>query len=473
MLNRILQRATRQPELKAEPQPTPGRLRAESFYDPPSDMRQEQQISLYAKLSWIQIAVSISSQTCAATPYSVRSVGRDDPKPIKGHPFLDLLARPNPTQSRFEFLEATFSWRKASGNCYWWLNRPNEETPPAEIWIIPTSKMQPVPDGKMGIKGYLYDYGAAQPMPLEPWEVVHFKTFNPNDRYVGLSPIQSLMLDALGDIASQQYNANFYSKDNAKSAGILAFEDYIEEDNWKRLKDDWSEQHGGTKQNRVMRLRGVGKGVTWIPTQLTRVELEYLEQRRFTKEQIYDLFAPGLSSILAVNATEANSTAGKDTFLGMCVYPQHVAVSEKIDSDILPSYGEGLDGEFDDVRRVDTAQELMEQAEYAKYHTVDEVRAKYYGDPPLPPDERTATQGPKPEPQPMMTPPQEALVQAGKALDLRRWHTKTIKALVAGRSVDVSFDPDYLNDDEAMRIRAGLKRAASAEDLAALFGGGL
>jgi hypothetical protein len=194
----------------------------------------------------------------------------------------------------------------------------------------------------------------------------------------------------------------------------------------------------------------------------------YLEQRTFTKEQIYDMFAPGLSSILSVNATEANSTAGKDTFLSMCVYPQHIAVSEKIDADVLPAYGDNLDGEFEDVRRVDTAQELREQEAYERTHTIDEVRAKYYGDKPLPPGARTVGQVPAPA-APEQPPTEESIAAAGKALDRRRWRDKAAKALVANRPLDVPFDPEFLSDDEAMQIRAGLKRARTAEDVQGVF----
>jgi len=139
MLDRILARALSRPSIKAEPAPPPGRLRVESHWDPPSEAKVEKQISLYTKLTWVQIAVSISSQTCAATPYTIAQGERD----IPDHDFLSLLKRPNPTQSRFEFLEATFSWRKGAGNASWWLNRPDPDMPPAELWIIPATKMQP------------------------------------------------------------------------------------------------------------------------------------------------------------------------------------------------------------------------------------------------------------------------------------------------------------------------------------------
>lgn len=468
ILDRIIHRASKAAEL-----PTP-RLRADPYWEPPSEIRMEKQIALYTKLSWIQIAIKHASQAAAATPYVVREQQGKDLRVVEGHDFLTLLERPNPRQSRFEFLEATFSWRSGAGNCYWWLNRPNAETPPAEIFIIPANKITPVPDGRMGVRGYLYDYGGATPMPLEAWEIVHFKTWNPLDPYIGLSPIDALRIDAMGDIGAQQFNGNFYSRDNAKGAGFLVFKDYIDDERWKRMREDWRDQHGGTQNRRVIQLRGVGDGgAQWIPAQLSQQEMGYLAQRTFTKEQIYDMFAPGLSSILSVNATEANSTAGKDTFLSMCVYPQHVAVSEKIDSDILPAYGENLDGEFEDVRRVDTAQELREQEEYSKSHTLDEIRARWYQDKPIG-DERGSKllaeikAGGNAAPLP---PTEGSIIAAGKALDLRRWRDKAAKAFVAGRALDVPFDPEYLTDDEAMGIRAALKRARTAEDVATIFRG--
>jgi HK97 family phage portal protein len=458
---------------KAEtPPPSPGRLRAsanDERYTIPSAEQVEQQARLFAQLSWLQIAIGIGSQTAASAELHIQ---RNERK-VKDHPLKLLLDRPNSHQSGFAFREATFAWRRLTGNAYWWLNTPSENVPPSEIFIIPANQIAPIPDGNMGVSGYRYKPGTADAVTLEPWEVVHFQGWNPLSRYVGLAATISINIDAQGDIASQRFSTNFYGEDNAKVGGILGFADNIDEGRWNRMQADIKEQHGSTKNKRMLLLRNMGPGgVQWITTQLSHQEMQYLEQRRFTKEEIFDLFAPGLSSVLAVNATEANSTAGKDTFLSMAIYPQHIAVAETIESQLLDRfYDPALSCAFDDVRRVDTLVELQQQTAYERTHTTDEVRKKYYGDPPLAPDARTVSQGAKPEPAPPqpIAPPQEAMVQAGKALDLKRWQTKAIKALVAGRSVDVPFDPDYLSDDEAMMIRAGLKRATSADDVGEVF----
>lgn len=469
----------------------PSRLRAFSpqseRWDIPDPSYAERQANLYANLSWIQIATAQVAQAVASTPFSVQSRGADGLQAIEDHPFEMLLEQPNELQDQSEFLQATAAWRIVTGNCYWWLNAPTPEAPPEELWIIPSNKIQPVPDGNMGVAAYLFDNGSGTPVVLNEWEVVHFKTFNPNNKYVGLSPIQSIAMDATGDLGAQAYNANTFRDGNIKLDGFLAFADFIEDGRWKRLQQDQMEQHGGTKHKRMGMLRGVGAGgVQWIMTALSRAEMQYLELRRFTMEEAYALIAPGLASVLAINATEANSTAGKDTFLSMAVYPQAYAIGKKITQKVLPRYGDGLVGEFEDVRRVDTQIELLEQAEYAKTHTIEEVRKKYYQDKPLG-DERDKllpaeigkgmTDARKPEDKP---PPAVSLPQAqdmppdpvaeGKALDRRRWQTVAIKALAAGRAPGSRpFDPDYLNDDETMRIRAALLHAETDADVRAAF----
>jgi len=430
----------------------------------------ERQAQLYAKLSWLQSAVALVAETAAAATFQVKERRSDGLKDIPNHPFELLLEDPNPNDTQFELLVATFSWLKVTGNCYWWLNRVDENAEPSEIFIIPAHQIQPVPDGRMFLRGYVYDAGDGNAMPLDVHEVCHFKRWNPKSKYVGLSVVEALAIDAAGDIAAQRFNADFYGKDNAKADGILAFKDYIEEGRWNRLRADWSEQHGGTKNKRIMMLRGAGDGVNWIQTQLTRGDMQYLEQRTFTKEQIYDLVAPGLSSVLAVNATEANSTAGKDTLLSMAIFPLHMSVSHRITKSVLPPYGKRLKGEFEDVRRTDTLVELKQREAFERTHTIDETRAKYDGDGPLPPGARTVTQGPAPAPQPT-TPQPDMLAQAGKALDRQRWQSKAFKSVAGGRGAEVAFDPDYLSEDEAMEIRAALRRARSADDIRAAFKG--
>jgi phage portal protein BeeE len=501
ILTVINNRAAALATTKAAPARPPGRLRAAyasmERWDIPDPAQAERQANLYANLSPLQSAIRSVANAVATTPFSVQKRTSEDMAGIKNHPFELRLQTPNDQESEYEFLVNTASWLSMSDECFWWLNKVDELAPPDELWVIPKTKIQPVPDGNMGILGYLFDNGSGVPVPLREWEVVHFKGWNPLNKYVGLSGLQALGTDATGDIGAQKYNANTFADGNIKFDGFLAFADYIDDPRWLRLQQDQTEQHGGTKNKRAAMLRGVGAGgVQWISTAMSRADMQYLEMRRFTKEEIFERFAPGLASILAINATEANSTAGKDTFREFAVYWLTVAIASKITQKLLPLYGENLVGVFEDVRRVDTLVELQTQEAYERTHTVEETRAKYYQDKPLG-DERdkllpaevgkgmTDARKPEDKPPPVVPPAfggqlgqpapaqPDALALAQKRLDLDRWERKVTKALAAGRlPADVPFDPDYLTDGEAMPIRAALKRAVTAQDVSAAFGEG-
>jgi len=359
----------------------PAFLRAEATaesYSIPDRSLPEAQLELYQRLTWVQIAVSTVASIGATTPFNVLQLAGESTDDIPNHPFELLLRRPNPLMSRAELLEATIAYYALTGNAYWWLNIVGGK--PAELWLLPPHKVKPVPDGRQYLRGYLYQADEMTSIPLEVGEVVHFKRFHPLNSFVGLSPIEALAVVATGDMAAQRWNTNFFDKNNAKIPGMLAFADPIPDEDWNKIKSNVKEEYGGTKRS-LMMLRGAGQGgVQWISTSMSQADMQFLDGRTFTKEEIFAIYAPGLSSMLAVNATEANSVSGKRTFIEYGVWPHLVRIAEKITNDLLPLYGPNLVGEFDDIRVTDKQMELSEIAAYSQTHTVDEVRAKYYGD---------------------------------------------------------------------------------------------
>lgn len=360
------------------------RVTAESEADSiPSMGLPKGQLELYQKLSWVQAAVSAVARTAATTPFGVSSLKDEKTEDEVNHPFELLLRKPNPSMSRFELLEATISYHALTGNAYWWLNRKNEKSAADEIWVIPSYRVHPVPDGRMYIRGYVYETDNGDELPLETHEIVHFKRFHPLNPFVGMSPLESLATIASGDLAMQKWNTNYFDKDNAKMPGALAFADPIENDAWEKIKADVNAKHGGTKRQMMM-MRNVGKGgVQWISMAMSQKDMEFLSGRTFNKEEIFSIYAPGYASILAVNATEANSKAGKATFNEMAVWPQLVAIAEKITNDLLPAYADNLVGAFDDIRVADRGMAIAEQAAAGQVHSIDEIRQKFYNMPPM------------------------------------------------------------------------------------------
>lgn len=348
----------------------------------PSYQLPETQSELYQRLSWVQIAVRTIAESVATAGAQVKRLNGEKAEQVVNHPFEMLLQRPNPLMSRFALLTATASYYKLTGNAYWWLNKRNQMSPPDELWLIPSHQIRPVPDERLYLRGYEYDAGQGQKLLLPVDAVTHFKTFNPLSQFVGLSAIEALASVSVGDMAMQNWNTNYFDKNNAKLPGALTFAQMVPDAMWAEIQAEFKRQYGGTERNLLM-LRGVGdNAVSWVQMAASQKDMEFLAGRQSNKEEIYAAFGL-LPGMLDKNATEANAIAAKAAFSELTLWPILVAMAEVITNDILPAYGPNDVLVFDDPRKTDRALELQEQAEYTRTHTIDEVRERFYEDAPI------------------------------------------------------------------------------------------
>ena len=456
-------------------------------YSVPDGSLYQTQVALYQKLTAISTVIDITAEACAGVPFSVKRRTGEDETDIPNHPYELRLEQPNELQSRFEFLRDYFAYRKLTGNVYVYLNRSNEKEPPAELWIIPTHLCKPVPDGQSFTKGYKVQGLDAL---LEPWQVMHDKSFNPNNPFVGLSAIESLAVVSRGDYAQQVYSTATYDKNNAKIPGAFAFADMVNDLDWEKMQADARSKWGGMNQSGPMWLRGVGAGgVQWLQMAISPKDMQALDQRNHTVKEIFGKLGPGLLSVLSENSTEANALAGKATFAEYALWPMLQQSAQKITRSILPAYGEGLIGEFDDIRKGDQVLELAQQKEYSLTHTVNEVRKEYYGEEPIeggdvPVAAWAAASKPAPTfpsqfggAQPSVAlsmldagvdaMPDMATMSAEVPAELKAWEHWAVKRI--GRTGGREFEPRAIPILQAARIQNALKSCATANDVQQLF----
>ena len=355
-----------------------------ALYEPDPAMYANQ-AELMQRLSWVYAAVTMTCNTVASlADFEVYDVNGEEKQELDNHPFEKLLRNPNPYQfdSRFEFFEALVGYLRLNGNAYIYANSIGDNVPPSELWVLRPDRVTVIPSATQYVSGYVYDVNG-KTITFEPWEIVHLKNFHPLNDWYGLSAIEALSLAAESDFKQQTYNRNFFSKDNAKPQGAIAFADNIADSAWEGIKSDIKRNYGETER-RTMLLRGVGQGgVQWLQMGLSQKDMEFLAGRQFTKEEIYHVLAPGLIAMLDKNTTEANSTAGERTFREYCVWPMMQRVAEKLTAKLLPRYGENLVGEFADIRIRDRALQLQEIAAYSQTHTIAEIRREHYNDDPI------------------------------------------------------------------------------------------
>ncbi len=117
------------------------------------------QAELYQRLASVSTAVSTVANLGATSALNVKRRAGEKLLDVPNHDFERLMWRPNPLDSRSEFIIGTLSYLALTGNYYWYLNRTSATEAPLEVWLVPSWQIRPVPDGRMYLAGYEYDPG--------------------------------------------------------------------------------------------------------------------------------------------------------------------------------------------------------------------------------------------------------------------------------------------------------------------------
>ena len=346
----------------------------------PQYVDNKNKLSYYQRVSWVNIAIDKIATIASGAAWNVKRLEGEQTVDIPNHPFEKVLKSPNPTMGQSDLIYATIAYMGVCNTAYWWVNYGTNGLP-VELWLIPTKQISPIPDGKMYLKGYDYDPGDGQLIRLEPDEIIAFNGFNPDSMFTGMSNLDPLQTIMDSDIGMQNWNKKLFVKSNGRLPGILAFADPIPDDDWQLIQRDVDKS---AAMRNFMLLRNVkAGGVQWLQSTASQKDMEFLSSRLANRDEIYSAIAPGLSSILSVNATEANARIGKATLIDFKVYPMLQKIGSVLTTKLMPRYEDNLVLEPEDIRITDRVMRLQEIAEYSRTHTIDEVRAEYWQDDPL------------------------------------------------------------------------------------------
>jgi len=333
--------------------------------------------AVYQSSPWVYVAVNRIAEAAALVPFHVLRRVAEGEVGVVDHPFERLLQRPNPLLSRFELIEHTVGHLEIHGNAYWFLaGEPGGL--PLELWPLRPDRVSVVPDARRGVRGYVYEVDGRQ-VPLDAAEVVHFRRWHPGNDYYGLSALEAARLAVETDRAMADWNRRYFGEGMAVPAGIVAIRERVSDSDYERLQREWRLAYGG-RERRTAFLRGAS--VEWHNVGLSQQDMDFLNARRFNREEIFQIFGIPVG-MFSENATEANALVGERVFVERTLWPKLVRIAEKITTDLLPFYGRGLVGRFEDIRPQDRRTQLEEIRVARGVLTVDEIRARYFGLGPL------------------------------------------------------------------------------------------
>lgn len=243
------------------------------------------------QLATVYACIRIIAETIASLPVSVYKPGA---KPgakdsLRDHPLYKVVHdEANDEMTSFSFWETVIGHYLSWGNAYAEIERDGAGRVVALWPISPDSVTVDRKGGRIVYRVNPTKEDSLRPEIILPADkVLHFHGLG-FDGLVGYSPIQ-MQRELLGfSRATEVYGSTFFGN-GAKPGGVLETEQVLKDEKVRdRLREGWQDIHGGAgKAHRVAVLEA---GMKYKPISLPPNDAQFLETRRWNKEEIAQIF---------------------------------------------------------------------------------------------------------------------------------------------------------------------------------------
>jgi len=419
--------------------------------------------------SWVYTSIDTVAGEAAQASLGVYRQAGEDLEAEQDHEFEQRLRQPNPHMGQFFFKKYLLLWLLLRGESYWW-KVLDSSGKLVQLWPVPASRMEPIPDAQQYIRGFRYHprQGGA-PVVIPPDQVVYHRLPNLFNYHRGMSPISVYRQQLKTDRRAVDWNYDTFDKGSPLKM-LISLPDHLTDQVFAAFVTDIKDQF--TQGNRM--LFGRGNDISAKEFGISPADMEFLAGREFTRDEIGMIYGiqPGFWS---KDANRANAEAARATMIEKSVWPLLVQFAEDITAQVIrPLYGDDYLVMPEDIRPRDRMLEVAERRQYWQVKTVDEARAEL-GLEPVGDDRgqmlvpEVVRGGPLP-PGPAL--PAGAASAAEKAMreDLRRWESIARRRLRDGEDPgSYEFTSDCIPDGVLARVKSLLTGAETNEQIAAAF----
>lgn len=294
----------------------------------------------YGEIGWLFACVSKIAQNVADTEWKAY----DKKDNVVESLALNLLKKPNPFASQYEFLQLHQMYMELIGKSFWYIAKDGIKRP-KEIWLINPINMWVIPDKDNFIKGYIYKAGAIQ-VPLDTDEVLFFNYPDPLNPYSGISPAMAARNSLESDKYSGEWNRNTFYND-AEPPAILSFPDGLGDDEYDRLKNEWEDEHRGV--DNAKKLAIVDGNPTYQQLSISPKDMDFANLRTMTRDEILGVYGvPKTLLGLTDNVNRATAETATYVFAQNTIKPRLRLLQDKINNELLPLFGEDIEIKFTD-----------------------------------------------------------------------------------------------------------------------------
>jgi HK97 family phage portal protein len=241
-------------------------------------------------------AIDMITKSIASVPWGVYRDIDENKELVEQHPVMDVIDRPNPTDS-FSFLVLEiFSYYLLAGNSF--IEKVGASTGinsgiPKELYILHPNRVKIIIDKETGlIEKYVYSYGGDDiEFPVDQvtgnCDILHLRSFHPNDDYWGLSRVEvgSYQIDT--DNSSTKWNKRLLDN-QARPGMILMFQDHLTDKQLDRIKATLKEMREGPQNAGKSLVLEAAKDVK--PYGFSPTEMDFINSNRELARKICFLF---------------------------------------------------------------------------------------------------------------------------------------------------------------------------------------
>lgn len=338
------------------------------------------QLQQYRSSLYVFACISKIAQAVGRIDFELYRIinSKGDMKEIGVHPVIDLLYKPNPYQSKSEFWEITMVNLKAAGNAFW-LKVRNDRGVVTELWNLRPDWMTVVQDPQQFVKEFRFKLPDGKEEVFMPEEILHFKgSPDPLSQHLGMSVLRPAQVIVQTDEYMTRYNRDFFLNSARPDAVIKNPKKNLDAEQKEDIREGWAVRHKGFKN--IFNVAVLDGGLEYQQISLNQKEMEYIEGKKFTRDDILVAFqVPKIMLSIVEDVNRANAETGLAIFLGQTIAPEMKRIVEKINEQlVIPDFGDDLELDFDDPTPSNRDIELQEYREGLQfgYMLVNEVRAR-------------------------------------------------------------------------------------------------
>lgn len=341
-------------------------------------------LETYSKSLYVYACVSKIAEKVASIPVKLFMIknSQGDVAEIFSHPLLDLIYKPNPFQTKSEFIENIIINLKLTGNSFTWKVRADNGKI-LELWNLRPDLVTIIADEQEFIKGYKFRRIDGKEFNILADDMIHIKYPCPLNEYWGQSPLAPAIIRIETEEWATNYQRDFF-RNSARPDGVLKTQEDLSKKQLQNIKESWNAAYKG--KGNFGKTAVLYKGIEYQPISMSQREMDFIESMKFTRDDILTILKVPKPLVAVVDdVNRANAETAMYIFLSETVKPEMTRLIEKFNEQMVyTDFDDRLFLDFDDPTPENKEAERLDIEMKVKNNimTINEAR-DYYNLPPI------------------------------------------------------------------------------------------